>query len=393
MTDSGDGGDPGKWLRWLARGIGTPYAAFLVIMGLGTAIAAISDREPVTGEGVMVAVLFSGGVIGVLIAWWRERIGGLVLVVDAIVLAVFVYVTAGSNRVAAALLIPCPLLISGILFLMSWRRSVWLTTACLVALLAGAGFLFGTACKQVSGAYELILFPSLDLLGLSLRFLLALCGVALTAGLVTALVRPVWVGIIGFVLAGLALLLGWELTVASGILVLLYLLAAALYAVQVAKDSEERIRFSVRSVNEGQGMLVMALVLVACGSLAIGCAAQIEREGFSIPESYVEAFMEQMEKQVTARVPAHEAQAAVAGFREEFQRAIDEFTEQTITPYEGLIPIAVGVGTFMTLATLGRLVVLLPNALLSLVFPLLTAVGITETVTQIRDVHRLVIKQ
>ncbi len=277
--------------------------------------------------------------------------------------------------------------------MMSWGRWVWLTPHCLVEQLAGAEFFLETACKQVSGAYELILFPSLDLLGLSLRFLLALCGVALTAGLVTALVRPVWVGIIGFVLAGLALLLGWELTVASGILVLLYLLAAALYAVQVAKDSEERIRFSVRSVNEGQGMLVMALVLVACGSLAIGCAAQIEREGFSIPESYVEAFMEQMEKQVTARVPAHEAQAAVAGFREEFQRAIDEFTEQTITPYEGLIPIAVGVGTFMTLATLGRLVVLLPNALLSLVFPLLTAVGITETVTQIRDVHRLVIKQ
>jgi hypothetical protein len=269
----------------------------------------------------------------------------------------------------------------------------WSKTAFLLVLLTGAGYLFGVACKEISTAYELILFPSRELLGLSLRFLLALCGVALTAGPVAALVRPVWVGIIGFALAGLALLLGWELTVASGILVLLYLPAAAMYAVQVAKDTEERIRFSVRSINEGQGMLVMALVLVACGSLAIGCAEQIEREGFSIPKPYVEAFMEQMEKQVIARVPAQEAQAAVAGFREEFQRALDEFTERTIKPYEGLIPIAVGVGTFMTLATIGRLVVLLPNAILSLVFPLLAAVGITETVTEIRDVHRLVIKE
>lgn len=124
MTDTNNGGDPGKWLRWLARGIGSPFAAFYVFMGLGSAISAISDREPVTAEGVMVVVLFSAGVIGVLIAWWRERIGGLLLVVDAIVLAVFVYVTAGHNRLAAALLIPCPLLVSGILFLMSWRRSV-----------------------------------------------------------------------------------------------------------------------------------------------------------------------------------------------------------------------------------------------------------------------------
>jgi hypothetical protein len=98
-----------------------------VISGLAHAIqgiSAIPDREPVTAEGVMVAVLFSGGVIGVLIAWWRERIGGLVLVVDAIALAVLIYVTAGHNRLGAALLIPSPLLASGILFLMSWQRSV-----------------------------------------------------------------------------------------------------------------------------------------------------------------------------------------------------------------------------------------------------------------------------
>ncbi len=124
MTDTENSGDPGKWQRWLARGIGSPFAAFYVFMGLGYAIQGILDPEPVRAEGVIVAVLFSAGVIGVLIAWWRERIGGLVLVVDAIVLAVFVYVTAGHNRLGAALLIPGPLFISGVLFLMSWKRSV-----------------------------------------------------------------------------------------------------------------------------------------------------------------------------------------------------------------------------------------------------------------------------
>jgi succinate dehydrogenase hydrophobic anchor subunit len=124
MTDTDKSGRAARWLRRFARGIGSPFAGLVVISGLAHAIQGISDREPVTAEGVMVAVLFSGGVIGVLIAWWRERIGGLVLVVDAIALAVLIYVTAGHNRLGAALLIPSPLLVSGILFLMSWQRSV-----------------------------------------------------------------------------------------------------------------------------------------------------------------------------------------------------------------------------------------------------------------------------
>jgi len=121
MTDAENSGDPSKWLRRFARGIGSPFAAFYVFMGLAYAFL---DPEPVRAEGVIVAVLFSAGVIGVLIAWWRERIGGLALVVDAIVLAVFVHMVSGHNRLAAALLIPCPLFISGVLFLMSWKRSV-----------------------------------------------------------------------------------------------------------------------------------------------------------------------------------------------------------------------------------------------------------------------------
>jgi len=269
--------------------------------------------------------------------------------------------------------------------------SRWLKMAFLAALLIGAGYFFGTVCKQIGQAYELILFPSGELLNLLLWFLLALCTVAVTAGLVAALLRPVWVGIIAFALSGLAMLLGWQVAVAGGILILVYLLAASLYVVGVAREMNERIRFSVRPISEGQGMLLMAFILMACGSLYLNYAAHIEREGFSMPESHIEMLMAQMEKQIEARVPEEEREEMVAEFREEFRRGVDEFFEHTVKPYERLIPLVVAVGLFMSLVTITRLLAWVPAIVLSIVFPLLTALRIVEVVSETREVQRLVI--
>ena len=87
--------------------------------------------------------------------------------------------------------------------------SKWLKATFLAVLLIGAGHFFGRVCTQISQAYELILSPSRELLGLLLRFLLALCAIAVTSGLVAALLRPAWAGIVAFALSGLTMLLGW----------------------------------------------------------------------------------------------------------------------------------------------------------------------------------------
>ena len=271
------------------------------------------------------------------------------------------------------------------------KMSKWLKTALFAALLAGAGFYFGTICKQIGLAYELILAPSEELLTLLLWFLLAVGAVALSAGLVSALVRPVWVGFIAFALSGLAMLLAWEVAMVSGILAMVYLVAACAYAVGVAKELSARIRFSVRSISAGQSVLLMSLVLVACGSLTMGYAAHIEQEGFSLPETYTEAFMEQLEKQIEARVPVEEREEVVGEFREEFQRGVDEFVEETVKPYERLIPLGVAAGLFTPLVTITGLVTWLVTGILSLVFSLLTALGVTKVITETQEVETLVI--
>lgn len=100
------------------------------------------------------------------------------------------------------------------------------------------------------------------------------------------------------------------------------------------KELDQRVTVSANSLTGPQGMLVIALVLVACGSVHVGAAARIEREGFSTPSTYVGTLAEQMENQIAAQVPEEERQEAVATFRREFHRTVEGFYEQTLRPYE-----------------------------------------------------------
>jgi hypothetical protein len=267
----------------------------------------------------------------------------------------------------------------------------WMKMAFLAILLIGASYLFGVVCKAIGRSYGFMFYPSWDILILLLWFLLALGAVAVTAGLVAALLRPVWTAFVAFVISGMAILLAWQVAVISGVLVVVYLLVTFFYTIDVTKELNQRIKFSVRPIAQGQGMLRMSLVLLACGSLYLGYSANIEKEGFSIPEPYVELIMEQMEERVIEQLPEEQREEAVSQFRGEFRRTIDESMEQMIEPFVEFIPLALAVGMFTTLATITSLLAWLVSLVLDGVFPVLTKVGLAEVVTQTQEVERLVI--
>jgi hypothetical protein len=135
----------------------------------------------------------------------------------------------------------------------------------------------------------------------------------------------------------------------------------------------------------------MALALVACGSLYAGYTAYIEQQGFSLPEVYIEVFMEQLEKQIEVRVPAEDRAEAVREFKEGFRRTIDEFIEEKVKPYEVYIPLAVAAGLFMPMVTIASLLGWIPTVVLSLVFRLLTLLGVIKVISETQEVERLVI--
>ena len=326
-----------------------------------------------------------------------------------------------------------------------------LRIAVFAILLIVASYFFGGACERIGRGYELILYPSGEVLGLAIRFFLAMGAVAVTAGLVAVLVRPWWACFIIFALSALAMLLGWELEASSGVLTAAYFIASLIYAKRIAGELNDRLGFSVGPIWHSQPILLTTLVIVACGSFYFGYAAEIAREGFSLPPALVEMVMGRVEKEVGKLLPADLGETAVAEFREQieglleemtkevskllpeavreatmaqfrgqleraldemekeagkrlqtvgreaviakfmdqFGKALKEFVEEAIRPYEQWIPLVFALSMFTPLLTITHLLSWIPILALRVIFPLLTALGVTKVVAETRLVRRL----
>jgi len=270
-----------------------------------------------------------------------------------------------------------------------------MSTRCLkIVLLAipliGATYFFGMICHEMDAAYRLFLFPSGESLLLLLRMLLALGIVAVGAGIVAVLVRPLWSAFIVFSLSGAALLLGWEIAWHSIALTVLYVVVGTAYVVGTENELRQRIKFSVRSVSEGQGVLLAVLLIVALGSLALGYHEHIRREGFSIPENYVSRTFEEVARRIALRAPVAEREAVQSEVRQQFRHMLD-YMLQRLEPFERFLPLALTLSLFMPLWTITRLLSWIPMLILGGVFPFLRAVGIAKVTAETLEVKRLVL--
>ena len=109
-----------KWLRRLARGIGSVPAAFWLFIGIASAIG---NDEPLTWESYFIAGFTVTAVILTIVAWRREKVGGILLIIFGLLFSTFAYFSAGHNKWIAVLPSGVPFLIAGVLFLASWRAS------------------------------------------------------------------------------------------------------------------------------------------------------------------------------------------------------------------------------------------------------------------------------
>ena len=270
--------------------------------------------------------------------------------------------------------------------------SKWLKVTFFTVLLIGTGYLFGRVCIQVNSAYELIFLPSKELLNLLLKFLLAVGASMLASGLVAVLIRPLWIGYIAFTFSGISLLLSWQVSVATSILVLIYILSGIVYATGVARDLNERICFSIRSVGVGQSMLSMSLALIACGSLYLGYKEHINQVGFSIPEPFMDLFIGQIETQFEMGAPEEDSTEALTELKEDLKQRVEDMIYQKLEPYEEFIPLGVAAGVFMSLVTILGILMFFPNVILGLIFSFLKAVGFVRIVSKTQEIQSLVIE-
>ena len=121
MSDTGGAERrPAKWLRRIARAIGSLLATFWLFVGI---VSAIYESGPLTPEGAIMAGLIVISTLGIVIAWWREGIGGAIVVLSGIAHSTFAYISSGHNRAFAVLISGGPYLVTGLLFLATWHRS------------------------------------------------------------------------------------------------------------------------------------------------------------------------------------------------------------------------------------------------------------------------------
>jgi hypothetical protein len=269
--------------------------------------------------------------------------------------------------------------------------SKWLKVSFIILLHIATGYLFGRICIQVNSAYKLIDLPFEEGLKLLIYFVLSVGASLIAAGLVAVLIRPLWVGILSFILSGIALLLGWQGSIETYLLILIYVLAGTIYMSGVARDIHERIRFSLRSVNVGQALLSISLALVASGSLYLGYKEHIRQAGFSLPEPFMDLFLDQIESQFDMDEFGEESTETLTELKEELQQRVEDTIYQRLEPYEEFIPLGVAAGVFMPLVTLLSFLSLLPNTILGFLFSFLKAVGVVRVIHKTQEVQSLVL--
>ncbi len=118
-TGNQGGGRVAKWVHWIARVFGSLVGALYLFIGV---TSAFDERTPWSWESTGLTVLLVIAIGGILLSWRREGIGGAVVTADAIAFGAFAGSTARFNK-GFAMLTAGPLLVAGVLFLVSWWMS------------------------------------------------------------------------------------------------------------------------------------------------------------------------------------------------------------------------------------------------------------------------------
>ena len=111
-------------IRWIARILGTVLAVYLVFT---TVANLIMDYKAWDFIAYIYFAFFIILAIGVIIAWFKEKIGGIILVAGAVAGSIFSIIVGLNNPdfdlLDFIILAGLPFVIVGILFLVYWLKS------------------------------------------------------------------------------------------------------------------------------------------------------------------------------------------------------------------------------------------------------------------------------
>jgi hypothetical protein len=107
--------------RWIGRVMGTLAAAFWLLILLDIVVCdAVGGFICINWEMALLVFIVAASMLCVTIAWRKEGLGGLILLLWGIIFTVFAGITSGSYRIPSMLVSGVPFLIAGLLLLGSW---------------------------------------------------------------------------------------------------------------------------------------------------------------------------------------------------------------------------------------------------------------------------------
>lgn len=114
-----------RWLRLAGRGIGFTMVGVGGTALVGGAVSSYLEGGFVPPElvGVLLAVIGAAALAGMILTFYRERIGGIILVSVAAALGGHIANFAGSGHAQVWSMVGLPFLVAGVFFLNAWRIS------------------------------------------------------------------------------------------------------------------------------------------------------------------------------------------------------------------------------------------------------------------------------
>jgi hypothetical protein len=108
--------------RWLARGVSTVAVSLWLLIFLDIlACDALVGFICLDWEMFLLAGIVTFSFLSVILAWRREGMGGMVMILWGLVFSGIAYVTSRPHQVYSMLMSGVPFLIAGLLFLVSWQ--------------------------------------------------------------------------------------------------------------------------------------------------------------------------------------------------------------------------------------------------------------------------------
>ena len=104
-------------MRWTARILALVAGGLFVYFAVEFGAEVFSSLSLTSPQGIPLLLGLSVAILGTLIAWKRELIGGLMAVTGAVIVVALVCIGSGLDMLFSAFLFTLPLLIAGTLYL------------------------------------------------------------------------------------------------------------------------------------------------------------------------------------------------------------------------------------------------------------------------------------